>query len=83
MIIDFRGVPPRMKLRIAAVVVGCCVDPCSEGRAFTRGQYEDPNTIEMLSDGFNENDLQLIAKKMVDSMLMSPVVSSFLPAPSS
>ncbi|MBI3181021.1 MAG: penicillin-binding protein activator LpoB [Myxococcales bacterium] len=41
---------------------------CSGPRAFTKGTYEDPNTIEMLSDQFNENDLQLIAKKMVDSL---------------
>lgn len=41
---------------------------CSGPRAFTRGTYEDPNVIEMLSDDFNENDLQLIAKKMVSSL---------------
>ena len=44
---------------------------CSSGRAFTRGEYEDPNQIEMLSDQFNENDLQLIAKKMVNSLTQS------------
>ena len=41
-------------------------------RAYTRGTYEDPNTIEMLSDQFNENDLQLIAKKMAESLANSP-----------
>jgi len=45
---------------------------CTGPRAFTRGQYEDPNQIEMLSDKFNENDLQLIAKKMADSLMASP-----------
>lgn len=45
---------------------------CSGPRAYTRGTYEDPNVIEMLSDQFNENDLQLIAKKMVDSMSTHP-----------
>jgi uncharacterized protein (TIGR02722 family) len=45
---------------------------CSSGKAFTRGEYEDPNVIEMLSDQFNENDLQLIAKKMVESLVSSP-----------
>lgn len=44
---------------------------CSGQRAFTKGTYEDPNVIEMLSDQFNENDLQLIAKKMVDSLVAS------------
>ncbi len=48
---------------------------CSSNRAFTRGTYEDPNVIEMLSDQFNENDLQLIAKKMVDSLSASGMLS--------
>lgn len=61
-----------MTLRIAlalcaAALVGACTGP----RAYTRGTYEDPNTIEMLSDQFNENDLQLIAKKMVESLASS------------
>ena len=45
---------------------------CYGPRAYTRGTYEDPNTIEMLSDRFNENDLQLIAKKMANSLAESP-----------
>lgn len=52
---------------------------CGGPRAFTRGTYEDPNTIELLSDQFNENDLQLIAKKMVDSLDTSPFAKT-LPA---
>ncbi len=51
-----------------AVVLSACTGP----RAFTRGTYEDPNEIEMLSDRFNENDLQLIAKRMVNSLAGSP-----------
>jgi hypothetical protein len=51
-----------------AVVLSACTGP----RAFTRGTYEDPNQIEMLSDRFNENDLQLIAKRMVNSLAGSP-----------
>ena len=53
------------------VVVIASAAACTGPRAFTRGQYEDPNVIEMLSDQFNENDLQLIAKKMVDSLTAS------------
>jgi uncharacterized protein (TIGR02722 family) len=55
-------------LAAAAMLVGACGGP----RAYTRGTYEDPNTIEMLSDKFNENDLQLIAKKMVESLSGAP-----------
>jgi len=49
---------------LTAVLVAGCGGP----RAFTKGAYADPNAIEMLSDSFNENDLQLIAKKMVNSL---------------
>ena len=54
-----------------AVLVGLVSTACSSSRAFTRGTYEDPNVIEMLSDDFNENDLQLISKKMVESLTSS------------
>jgi penicillin-binding protein activator len=63
-----------MKTRflLSASLVGLLTTACGGPRAFTRGTYEDPNTIEMLSDRFNENDLQLIAKKMVMSLANSP-----------
>ncbi|HYH97495.1 penicillin-binding protein activator LpoB, partial [Hyalangium sp.] len=54
---------------LAAVLSACYA---GGPRAYTRGTYEDPNTIEMLSDQFNENDLQLIAKKMAESLAGSP-----------
>jgi penicillin-binding protein activator len=54
---------------LAAALSACVVHG---PRAYTRGTYEDPNTIEMLSDRFNENDLQLIAKKMAESLANSP-----------
>lgn len=53
----------------AVVLTAGCVGP----RAFTKGTYEDPQTIALLDDRFNENDMQLIAKKMVDSILEAPL----------
>jgi uncharacterized protein (TIGR02722 family) len=54
---------------------------CAGPRAFTKGTYEDPNTIALLDDRFNENDMQLIAKKMVNSLVESaPVQASETPA---
>jgi penicillin-binding protein activator len=61
----------KTRLIVSASLLGLLA-ACSGPRAFTRGTYEDPNTIEMLSDRFNENDLQLIAKKMVNSLASSP-----------
>jgi penicillin-binding protein activator len=64
-----------MKTRIlsaaAVAALASSLLACGGPRAYTRGTYEDPNTIEMLSDRFNENDLQLIAKKMVNSLSTS------------
>ncbi len=58
---------------IVAACLAAALSACVHGpRAYTRGTYEDPNTIEMLSDRFNENDLQLIAKKMAESLANSP-----------
>ena len=63
-----------MKTRILTVTLALAALPttaCFGPRAYTRGTYEDPNVIEMLSDHFNENDLQLIAKTMVNSLAES------------
>jgi uncharacterized protein (TIGR02722 family) len=58
---------------IIATCLAASLSACFHGpRAYTRGTYEDPNVIEMLSDRFNENDLQLIAKKMAESLANSP-----------
>ncbi|NBD14156.1 MULTISPECIES: penicillin-binding protein activator LpoB [Corallococcus] len=57
---------------LLSALVAVSLAGCAGPRAFTRGTYEDPNTIEMLGDRFNENDLQLIAKKMAESLASSP-----------
>lgn len=61
----------KTSLAASAALASILVLGCSGPRAYTRGTYEDPNTIELLSDHFNENDLQLIAKKMVNSLAES------------
>ena len=39
---------------------------CAGPRAFTRGTYQDPNEIAMLDDRWNQNDMQLVAKTIVE-----------------
>jgi len=41
---------------------------CGGPQAFTRGEYGDPQEISMLDDKWNQNDMQLVAKKMIGSM---------------
>jgi uncharacterized protein (TIGR02722 family) len=43
-------------------------------RAFTKGDYEDPEKQNLLNDQFSETDMQQMVKKLVDSMVQSRVI---------
>jgi uncharacterized protein (TIGR02722 family) len=45
------------------VLVGC------GPKEFTRGKYDDPAKVILLDDQFNENDMQLMSKALVESLL--------------
>ena len=51
-----------------ALVTALGLSACGGPKAFTKGQYGDPEEISMLDDKWNQNDMQLIAKKMIGSM---------------
>ncbi|HJP31474.1 MAG TPA: penicillin-binding protein activator LpoB [Candidatus Latescibacteria bacterium] len=55
------------QLALLAVTVAS-LSACAGPRAFTRGTYEDPEQIAMLDDRWNQNDMQLVAKKIVESL---------------
>jgi len=50
-------------------------------RAFTKGAYDDPNKVILLNDKFNENDMQLISKTLVKSLIDSNSVGMNTPPP--
>ena len=52
----------------AAIALAVGLAACGGPRAFTKGQYGDPENISMLDDKWNQNDMQLVAKKMIGSM---------------
>lgn len=58
--------------RIALLCVGLglasALAGCAGPRAFTRGEYGDPQEISMLDDKWNQNDMQLVAKTMIGSL---------------
>jgi hypothetical protein len=54
-----------------AAVLALLLAACGGPRAFTRGEYSDPNEIDLLSDEWAPSDLQLIAKKVVNSLQAS------------
>jgi hypothetical protein len=49
-------------------LVALGLSACGGPRAFTQGEYGDPQEISMLNDKWNPNDMQLVAKKMINSM---------------
>lgn len=59
-----------LTLMLSWVLVGC------GQKAFTKGEYVDTKEINLLTDSFNENDMQLMAKKMVNSLKESPMIAA-------
>src|SRR4051812_8527457 len=51
---------------ISAVFLASCGP-----RAFTKGDYDDPEKVNLLNDQFSESDMQHMVKKLVDSMVAS------------
>ena len=51
-----------------AAVIALTLAACAGPRAFTRGEYGDPQEISMLDDRWNQNDMQLVAKKIIASL---------------
>jgi len=58
----------KARLALAVVVATIAVSGCAGPQAFTQGQYADPEKIAMLDDKWNQNDMQLVAKKVINSM---------------
>lgn len=65
-----RPISPRHAMTAAATLatLGIILSSCTGPRAFTRGSYGDPEEIVMLDDRWNQSDMQLIAKKVVNSL---------------
>jgi len=56
------------RLIVGSLLLGMVLAACAPPRAFTRGEYGDPEEISMLDDKWNQNDMQLVAKKVVTSL---------------
>lgn len=55
-------------MKIAILFTSLLVLAACGPKAFTGGQYDDPEKVILLDDKFNENDMQLIANKLVKSL---------------
>lgn len=50
-------------------------------KAFTEGAYDDPNKVILLDDKFNENDMQLVANQLVNSVSQYVSQKNLSPSP--
>jgi uncharacterized protein (TIGR02722 family) len=50
-------------------------------KQFTKGDYDDPNRVELLDDKFNEADMQQMAAAIVDAMVICPEIKESKGAP--
>ena len=55
-------------LILGLAVLGMGLLACAGPRAFTRGEYADPNEIVLLDDKWSQSDMQLVAKKVITSL---------------
>ncbi len=49
---------------------------CGGPKAFTKGEYDDPNRVELLDDKFNEADMHSMADTIVKAVLACPEISA-------
>ena len=54
---------------------------CSSQRAFTKGEYTDPDRVILLDDRYNESDMKIMADALVDSLLKHPIVKDSKKSP--
>lgn len=45
------------------------------GKAFTKGEYDDPTRVELLDDKFNEADMQQMADAVIKAMVACPYIA--------
>ena len=50
-------------------------------RAYTKGEYDDPENKNLLNDQFSESDMQHMVKKLVDSLVDHPAIAKASKAP--
>ena len=49
---------------------------CSSNRAFTKGEYTDPDRVILLDDRYNESDMKIMADALVDSLIKHPIIAN-------
>ena len=67
--------PVRIVILSFSLVLSLVAAGCGGPRAFTKGEYDDPERVELLDDKFNEADMQQMADTTVRAMVACPYVA--------
>jgi uncharacterized protein (TIGR02722 family) len=74
---------PKLFVKLSTLLITCALTLAAAGcgpRAFTKGDYDDPEKINLLNDQFSESDMQHMVKKLVDSLVASrPIAKANTP----
>ena len=65
----------RVGISALSLVALAALSSCGP-KAFTKGEYDDPNRVELLDDKFNEADLHQMSATITDAVLTCPEVKS-------
>jgi uncharacterized protein (TIGR02722 family) len=66
-----------MKIHLFIFAISILIfSSCSTNRAFTKGEYTDPERVILLDDRFNESDMKILADALVKSLEEHPIVAS-------
>lgn len=60
---------------LVSVASGLFLAGCGGPKAFTKGDYDDPERVELLDDKFNEADMQQMADTTIKAMVACPYVA--------
>jgi uncharacterized protein (TIGR02722 family) len=67
---------PRFLMTSAVLAMALAFSGCGGPKAFTKGEYDDPNRVELLDDKFNESDMQQMADTVIKAMVACPYISN-------
>ncbi|MCX6112293.1 MAG: penicillin-binding protein activator LpoB [Proteobacteria bacterium] len=61
-------------LLIVSIFTLVILSSCSTNRAFTKGEYTDPDRVILLNDKFNESDMKILADALTKSLEESSII---------
>lgn len=66
----------KLVLGFTVLGLGAILTGCGGDKAFTKGEYDDPNRVQLLDDRFNEADMQQLADEMIKKVLSCKSISN-------